>query len=631
MRRKKLGEILQERGKISSHALSNAIAEQQGKVVRLGELLLERGLVDKSDLLPALYEVARVPYLDCSTVQPGNEALEKIPRPIAERCCALPIEMNQARLVTVMAEPQNLTLIDELRFTSGSEIDPRFGFTREIQEAIVRCYKGSTVCSTPAVETPSPDRSTAPASSADLDGIEFVSTTSKQANREAFQEVQAEVRRRSTPAVQVVSEIIRTALARQASDIHIEPQAADTAVRLRVDGVLQDLRRVPRSMQNSLSSRIKILSDMDIAERRAPQDGRFLVVVGGRKVDTRVSTLPTQYGEKIVMRLLESEGPALPFAQLGFPQFIDAEMSALLRQPQGMLLVTGPTGSGKSTTLYAALHQMRSPSVNIVTVEDPVEYVLPGINQVHVNARAGLTFASCLRSILRQDPNVIMIGEIRDRETAEIAMKAAQTGHLVLSTLHTNDSVSAVIRLLDLEIPPYLIAASLTGILAQRLVRVLCKCRMKIPAGPDYRARFAAIGSSDPPDAEYRAVGCAACEGTGFKGRVGVYELLNVHEPVRAAIRNGQMDEIQDAARNQGMVTLQSDALDKVRSGITSLDEAMRVVSFERASVFVPKCAHCGTPQASSFRFCPHCGMQRDRRGADAPARDQRREITVVP
>ena len=629
MKRKKPGEILQERGKISSHALANAIAEQQGKVIRLGELLLERGLVDKSDLLPALCEVGHVPYHDCTAAQPGVEALEKIPRPVAERCCALPIEINQGRLVTVMAEPQNLTLIDELRFTSGSEIDPRFGFTREIQDAIVRCYKDSR--SPLAVETPSPDHAPAAPSSVDLDGIEFISTTTKQANREAFQEVQAEASRKSTPAVQVVSEIIRAALARQASDIHIEPQAADTAVRLRVDGVLQDLRRLPRAMQNSLSSRIKVLSDMDIAERRAPQDGRFLVVVGGRKIDTRVSTLPTQYGEKIVMRLLESEGPAQSFMQLGLPQFIDTEMSALLRQPQGMLLVTGPTGSGKSTTLYAALHQMRSPSVNIVTVEDPVEYVLAGINQVHVNVRAGLTFASCLRSILRQDPNVIMIGEIRDLETAEIAMKAAQTGHMVLSTLHTNDSVSAVIRLLDLGIPPYLIAASLTGILGQHLVRVLCKCRMKLPAGPDYLAQFAAISSSDLPDTEYRAVGCAACEGTGFRGRVGVYEFLNVNEPVRAAIRNGHMDEIQDAARNQGMVTLQSDALDKVRSGITCLDEVLRVVSFGRASVFVPKCAHCRTPQAPSFRFCPHCGMQRDRRGAEAPARDQRREITVVP
>ena len=307
--------------------------------------------------------------------------------------------------------------------------------------------------------------------------IEFISTSTRQANREAIQEVQAELNQKKTPAVRLVSEIIQTAMKKRASDIHIEPQANATVVRIRVDGVLRELETIPRSIQNSLISRIKILSDMDIGERRAPQDGRFMVAVGPRKVDMRVSSLPTQYGEKIVMRLLETSAPLLSFADLGFPQDISERYRKLLALPQGMLLVTGPTGSGKSTTLYSALNVLRKPAVNIVTVEDPVEYDLPGINQVHVNSRAGLTFASCLRSILRQDPNVIMVGEIRDLETAEIAMKAAQTGHLVLSTLHTNDSISAVVRLLDLGIPEYLIASSVTGILAQRLVRKLCSCR----------------------------------------------------------------------------------------------------------------------------------------------------------
>jgi type IV pilus assembly protein PilB len=443
--------------------------------------------------------------------------------------------------------------------------------------------------------------------------------------------VQAEVRQKRTPAVHVVSEIIQAALTRQASDIHIEPQAADTAVRLRVDGVLRDLRRVPRNMQNSLVSRIKILSDMDIAERRAPQDGRFLVIVGERKMDLRVSTLPTQYGEKVVMRLLEPEAAVMGFSQLGFPASVEKELNAILDLPQGMLLVTGPTGSGKSTTLYAALHRMRKPSVNIVTVEDPIEYVLPGINQVHVNARAGLTFASCLRSILRQDPNVIMIGEIRDRETAEIAMKAAQTGHMVLSTLHTNDSVSAVIRLLDLQIPAYLIAASVTGILAQRLVRTLCKCRAEVPASLEFQARFQAISSGPLPDREYRAMGCSSCEGTGFKGRIGVYELLSVKEEVRAAIREGQIDEIRRTADTKGMVTMQSDALDKVRDGITTLGEAQRVVSFENSAIApAGKCFSCGQPQSPSFRFCPQCGAARDRRDASVPTPNALKEGIYV-
>jgi type IV pilus assembly protein PilB len=631
MKRKKLGEVLHERGKISREDLSDVIAEQHGKVIRLGELLLERGLVDKSDLLPALYEVTRVPYVDCTRAKPTEEALERIPRNIAERCCALPMQKTETGLVVAMAEPQNLTLLDELRFTSGAEITPRFGFTGEILDAIACAYDAHKAA--PAADKPpaAAKDNMAPNPAVDVDGMQFVSTSTRQANREVLQEVQAEVHRKRTPAVYIVSEIIQAALTRQASDIHIEPQADDTAVRLRVDGVLRDLRRVPRGMQNSLISRIKILSDMDIAERRAPQDGRFLVIVGERKMDLRVSTLPTQYGEKVVMRLLEPEAAVMGFSQLGFPSGIEAELNAVLALPQGMLLVTGPTGSGKSTTLYAALHHLRNATVNIVTVEDPIEYVLPGINQVHVNAKAGLTFASCLRSILRQDPNVIMIGEIRDRETAEIALKAAQTGHLVLSTLHTNDSVSAVIRLLDLEIPAYLIAASVTGILAQRLVRTLCKCRAEAPASREFLARMAMLTSGPLPEKEYRATGCPACEGTGFKGRLGVYELLAVREPVRAAIREAQMDAIREAARAQGMTTMQSDALDKVRAGITTLGEVQRVVSYEN-SIAAPaqKCFACGQPQSPSYRFCPQCGAARDGHEGSAAGPDAIKESILV-
>ena len=628
MKRKRLGEVLHERGKISTADLSNVISEQQGKVIRLGELLLERGLVSKTDLLSALNEVTRVPYLDCTAVEPTAEALERVPRAIAQRCCALPIAQDKKSLTVVMAEPQNLNLIDELRFTSGAEIIPRLGFTHEILGAITKHYAAPQAPAPTEQERKAANDAEAANADAALSGMEFISTSSRQANRQAFQEVQSEARQKRTPAVHMVSEIIQAALARQASDIHIEPQATDTAVRLRVDGVLRDLRRLPRNVQNSLVSRIKILADMDIAERRAPQDGRFLVVMGGRKMDMRVSTLPTQYGEKVVMRLLESEAPVMSFAKLGFPGPIENELGRLVELPQGMLLVTGPTGSGKSTTLYAALHQISKPAVNIITVEDPIEYVLPGINQVHVNARAGLTFASCLRSILRQDPNVIMIGEIRDRETAEIAMKAAQTGHLVLSTLHTNDSVSAVIRLLDLEIPPYLMAASLAGILAQRLVRTLCKCRIQTPARPEFLAGMAAVTGGELPERECQPAGCAACEGTGFKGRVGVYELLSVDEPVRAAIRGGEIDVIQDAARAQGMKLMQEDALDKVRAGITTLDEVLRVVAFESAPTV--KCPACGQPQTSAFRFCPHCGAARENQsGGRSVAQSGRQGVLV--
>jgi type IV pilus assembly protein PilB len=334
-----------------------------------------------------------------------------------------------------------------------------------------------------------------------------------------------------------------------------------------------------------------------------------MVTVGARQVDMRVSTLPTQYGEKVVMRLLEASAPLLGFVDLGFPQDIADRVSQLLSLPQGMVLVTGPTGSGKSSTLYSALNLLRKPAVNIVTVEDPVEYALPGVNQVHVNSRAGLTFASCLRSILRQDPNVIMVGEIRDLETAEIAMKAAQTGHLVLSTLHTNDSISAVVRLLDLGIPVYLIASSVTGIMAQRLVRKLCSCCKYEPVTPTYIARLVEVGSSQVPDRIATPVGCDLCDQTGYKGRVGIYELLVFDESLRAILTGGfKPDLFRSAAQAKGMRRLQDDALGKLYTGITTLEEIRRVVPFETEASL--ECAACGYELLPAFHSCPFCGAK---------------------
>jgi type II secretory ATPase GspE/PulE/Tfp pilus assembly ATPase PilB-like protein len=442
-----------------------------------------------------------------------------------------------------------------------------------------------------------------------LQDIEFFSTSSRQSNQEAIQEMQADLRQRKTPAVQLVSEIIQIAMAKHASDIHIEPRAAETAVRIREDGVLRDLRSIPRSIQISLISRIKILSDMDISERRAPQDGRFMVSVGSHQIDLRVSSLPTQYGEKVVMRLLETSSPLSSFGALGIPADVSEPLTELLSMPQGMVLVTGPTGSGKSTTLYGSLHKLRKPSVNIVTVEDPVEYVLPGINQSHVNTKAGMTFASCLRSILRQDPNIIMVGEIRDKETAEIAMKAAQTGHMVLSTLHTNDSVSAIVRLLDLGIPAFLISSSVTGILAQRLVRKLCSCHTVQPATPEFQARLMQMGASKTPANMAIAIGCEKCDQTGYKGRIGIYELLRFDESVRTVIRtSGNMDQIRETARSNGMRLMQEDAMEKLRLGMTTLEEILRVVPVETMSY--QECGKCAQSILPSFKFCPYCGTR---------------------
>src|SRR6266404_9708354 len=552
-------------------------------MLHLGELMLERGLVKKGDLAAALEELSHVPYLDCSEVVPDPEAIKLVQRATAERCVALPIRMEQERLVVAMAAPQDLAKLDELRFSTGMEISPRLAFRSEVLKAIAKYYGGSEWETTSKLNSNNQEDS-------QREEIEFFSTSSRQSNQEAIQEMQADQLQRKTPAVRLVSEIIHIAMAKHASDIHIEPRAAETAVRIRVDGVLRDLQSIPRNLQTSLISRIKILSDMDITERRTPQDGRFMVSVGPRQIDLRVSSLPTQYGEKIVIRLLETSAPLSPFADLGIPDDVAESLTDLLSLPQGMLLVTGPTGSGKSTTLYSSLHKLRKPSVNIVTVEDPVEYVLPGINQSHVNTKAGLTFAGCLRSILRQDPNVIMVGEIRDRETAEIAMKAAQTGHLVLSSLHTNDSVSAIVRLIDLGIPGFLITSSVTGILAQRLVRKLCSCHVVQAATPEFQARMVQAGTLKPPVTMAVSIGCAKCDQTGYKGRIGIYEFLRFDDSIRAVIRaSGSTDQIRETARSNGMRSMQEDAMESVSQAV---------------------CANCSQHILPAFKFCPYCGTQ---------------------
>ena len=607
MKRKRLGEVLRERGHISHAELSKAIEEQQGKLVHLGDLMLERGLVSKQDLASALAEVTHVPYVDCDKLEIDPEILKLIPHTMAQRCCALPIHAEGTKLVVTMAEPQNLHLVDELRFSTGMDVVTRLSFRKEIETAIAKWYRS----------VDDPVSADGIQSTDDSPDMEFVSTSSLQRNIEAMQEMQAELLHKSTPAVRVVASAIAAASTKGASDIHIEPQSSEMVVRLRIDGMLREFQRIPRNLQNSVISRIKILADMDIAERRAPQDGRFLVRIAGRKVDLRVSTLPTQNGEKVVMRLLESDAPAQDLANLGMPREIAEPLKDFLRHPQGMILVTGPTGSGKSTTLYSSLNMIRRPTVNVITVEDPVEYAVPGLNQVQVNAKVGLSFAACLRSILRQDPNVIMVGEIRDKETAEIAAKAAQTGHLLLSTLHTNDAISAITRLLDLGIPGFQIASSVTAIIAQRLVRRLCSCREEAPASPEYIARFRELGVQTSPARQYFATGCDKCDMTGYKGRVGVYEMLILNETIRSIIRSGgRTDEINAIAHHDGMRRMQEYAMDRVEEGATTLEEVLRVVPFE--DIFSLRCRSCHKELSPAFQFCPNCGRgQSDLRNAE--------------
>ena len=619
MKKKRLGEVLYERGQISGADLKKALLDQQGRVIHLGELLLERKLVAKHELLAAITEVAGVPYQDCSKIDPPAEVLRVIPVSVARRDLAVPVRFDGKSLVVAMAKPQNVQILDELQFKTGLKIVPRFAFQEEIAAAIERLYP-------------------APAATAetiqvadDLTGMEFISSSSQQRNVEAMREMQQELQQKSrtTPAVHLVAHVIRAAAAKLASDIHIEPQAGETSVRFRIDGILREFQRVPRALQHQVVSRLKILSDMNIAERRNPQDGRFVVKINARRLDLRVSTLPTQYGEKVVLRLLETSAPSQDLKALGIPAEIAGALHELLRLPQGMLLVTGPTGSGKSTTLYAALQLIRQPSINIVTVEDPIEYTLPGLNQVQVNVKAGLTFASTLRSVLRQDPDVVMVGEIRDQETAEIAIKAAQTGHLVLSTLHTNDSISAVTRLLDIGIPGFQIGAAVTAILAQRLVRRLCQCHYSSsPPSQEYINTVMAAGMMEPPELHNVPNGCEACDSTGYRGRVGVYELLRFNDALRQAARSGNRnDEMRTLARHNGIKFMQEYALDLVHDGVTTLEEVQRVVTLSQHNSVI--CSTCGRDLAAGFVFCPYCGTKHDVWGLNSPRRNQAKEVVL--
>lgn len=601
MKRKRLGEVLCERGQISAADLKKALQDQQGKFVHLGELLLQRKLVSKKELTAAVAEVSGVEYLDCQKLEPSTEVLKLIPATLARRCLAIPVQVENRKLIVAMAKPQNVQVLDELQFKTGMTIVPRFSFQGEILAAIERLYGPS---GRPAETVQVAD---------DTTGMEFISSSSQERNIEAMREMQQELQQKSktTPAVHLVAGMIKAAAAKQASDIHIEPRQTETAVRFRVDGILRDFQRIPRALQNQVASRVKILSDMDIAERRAPQDGRFVVKINGRRIDLRVSTLPTQYGEKVVLRLLESESPTKDFGSLGIPQEIADGLSEILGMPQGMLLVTGPTGSGKSTTLYSCMRAIQRPAINIVTVEDPIEYTVPGLNQVQVNVKAGLTFAGSLRSVLRQDPDVVMVGEIRDLETAEIAIKAAQTGHLVLSTLHTNDSISAVTRLIDLGVPGFQIGSAVTAIIAQRLLRRLCDCHHSSPPTEEYVNTLMAAGLMEPPETHRMANGCEACDFTGYRGRVGIYEMLRFNDPIRQAARSGNHnDEMKTLARHNGIKFMQEHALELVRDGVTTFEEAQRVVPF--AQTGGEACASCGRELSTGFVFCPSCGAKRE-------------------
>jgi type IV pilus assembly protein PilB len=553
---KQLGDILLDDGLVNPDQLATALQEQRRLGRSLGRVLVDLGMVTEGQLVAALATQIGLPFVDLSEYQVDASAVLSVTAAVARRHVALPIAYEEGRLVVAMADPANVFAVDDIRSMTGREVKPVVATKADLLAAIDRYHRAD----------------------GDLDEL----TMSLDARADEEQDLSS-VREvvDDAPIVRFVNLLITQAIQDRASDIHIEPGERELRVRFRIDGVLHEVMHSPKTIQAGVISRLKIMSDIDIAERRIPQDGRLSVQQNGKKIDLRVATLPTVWGEKVVMRILDNSTAMLKLSDLGFSDGNYSRWEQSFTKPYGMLLVTGPTGSGKSTTLYSTLNIVSKPEVNVITVEDPVEYRLPGINQVQANAKAGLTFAAALRSILRSDPDIILLGEIRDHETAQIAIEAALTGHLVLSTLHTNDAPSAVNRLIEMGIEPFLVGSALDCVLAQRLARRLCsKCKEAYEPTRDSLVanRFPWPEEADLPTL-YRAVGCGACSKTGYKGRLALHEVMTVSEDIeRLAVDRASADAIGRIAQNQGMTTLRNDGLEKVLFGHTSVEEILRVV-----------------------------------------------------
>ncbi len=554
-----LGQVLVRLGAITVEDLQAAIERQKTDGRKLGEMLVAEEKITRDQLVKAMALRMGVGLFTLADgVDPALGRL--IDDKSARRYQAVPVRMDpDGRLVVAMADPSNVFAIDDLRILTRHEIRPALASSEEIQTLLGQTSRIDAVVADLVQETGGEEGG--PVDSADIaDAAD------------------------DAPVVRLVNSLIARAVDERASDIHLEPQAKEMVVRYRVDGVLRTVTSVPYRLAGGVASRVKIMADLDIAERRAPQDGRVGLNVAGRPLDLRVATLPTVYGEKIVMRILDKSNVMLKLAELGFAKDVLAKFEACYSRPYGALLVTGPTGSGKSTSLYGALNQLNSTDKNIITVEDPVEYRLAGINQVQVNPKAGLTFAAGLRSILRCDPDIVMIGEIRDRETAQIAIESALTGHMVLATIHTNDSAGALTRLTEMGVEPFLSASAVAGILAQRLARRLCShCKQQtmVPKATLMEMVDLSVlphGLPDPVPV-FKPVGCPRCQETGYRGRVGVYEMLVMSETMeRMVVAGASGEDIAAQARKEGMRTLREDGLMKVLSGHTSIEEVARAV-----------------------------------------------------
>jgi type IV pilus assembly protein PilB len=579
-----LGPMLLQSGILDKKQLEDSIEQAKRRGVPLWQVLLDEKQVSEESLAEAFTQWLKVPRVRLASSAISAEALKCISEELARRHLVMPVQVERKMLVLAMVNPADYTAIQDLQFAAGMSIKPVVASRAEIMDAIEAHY--------------APDEKVE----------DFLANVADEGDLRVFEETEdVEVSDSNAaqlpPVVKMCNLIIRDAIKAGASDVHIEAALNAVQVRLRIDGVLRDYMQIPKWLHGPMVSRLKILAKLDIAERRVPQDGRIKVQVQNKPVDMRISTLPTHFGEKVVMRVLGgSEVPS--FAGLGFSEAQIQALQSATTQPQGLILVTGPTGSGKSTTLYSVLMSRRSPEVNIITVEDPIEYQLQGINQVQVNTKAGLTFAAALRSILRQDPDIVLVGEIRDLETAEIAFHAAMTGHLVLSTLHTNSSLATIARLLDLGIEAQAITSSINLIIAQRLARRICKnCKERYEPDPALLARLRIEAGSME---FHRGAGCGNCGHTGYAGRVGIYEFLRMTPTLKEFINRKASDaDLRKAAGIAGTRFLLEEAMDKVRNGITTLEEVLRVIQLQEDEII--RCPNCQSFINLDFSTCPYC------------------------
>jgi type IV pilus assembly protein PilB len=558
----KLGQLLVTSNIINEDQLVKALELQKKEGGRIGSNLIKLGFLTEEQLVEFLSQQYDVPAVKLSNEEPDPEIVKFVPYDVAYKYMIFPVSKNGASLTLAMTDPSNVFAIDDVKFMTGYDVRPMVASETAVKEAISKYYEQSDALQTV------------------VDSIDLEDTVDLiQDQEEDFNVAELKDAVEEAPVVKLVNLILSEAISRGASDIHVEPYEKSFRIRYRIDGVLYDVMQPPVRLKAALTSRIKIMSELDIAERRLPQDGRIKLKMKQKAVDLRVSTLPTLFGEKIVMRILDKSNLTLDLTQLGFEEKAMADFNEAIHSPFGMVLVTGPTGSGKTTTLYSALSTVNDIEVNIMTAEDPVEYNLMGINQVHVREEIGLTFASALRSFLRQDPDIVMVGEIRDFETAEIAVKAALTGHLVLSTLHTNDAPSTISRLLNMGIESFLVSASVVLILAQRLCRRICEQCKEEEEVPEQALLEIGFNREDLGTFKcYKGKGCQACSGTGYKGRRALYEVMPVTDVMKELILKGASSaELKKASIEQGMKTLRMSGLTKIREGETSVEEILRV------------------------------------------------------